>query len=103
MGHRPRLLITLGDVAGIGPEVVVKAWAPLQEICQPVVIGDVAALRQAARWADQALEVLAIARIEDAQPSPRQVPCLQATVVPLGAFAWGQVSAATGKAAFDFL
>ena len=25
-GMAPRLLITLGDVAGIGPEIVAKAW-----------------------------------------------------------------------------
>jgi 4-hydroxythreonine-4-phosphate dehydrogenase len=36
----PRLLITLGDVAGIGPEVVAKAWPRLVAHCQPVVIGD---------------------------------------------------------------
>jgi 4-hydroxythreonine-4-phosphate dehydrogenase len=39
---RPRLAITLGDVAGIGPEVVVRALArdPVRSCCEPVVIGD---------------------------------------------------------------
>ncbi len=37
---KPRLLITLGDVAGIGPEVVAKAWTALHEWCEPIVIGD---------------------------------------------------------------
>src|ERR1043166_4373444 len=41
MAHRPRLLITLGDVAGIGPEIVAKAWGELQAICEPVVVGDI--------------------------------------------------------------
>lgn len=37
---KPRLLITLGDVAGIGPEIVAKAWTALHEWCDPTVIGD---------------------------------------------------------------
>jgi 4-hydroxythreonine-4-phosphate dehydrogenase len=37
---KPKLLITLGDVAGIGPEIVVKAWEALHEWCEPTVIGD---------------------------------------------------------------
>ena len=41
----PRLLITLGDVAGIGPEIVVKAWPSLVELCRPIVVGDVSWLR----------------------------------------------------------
>ncbi len=39
--------VTIGDVAGVGPEVVRKALASRQvrRICQPVVIGDPRALR----------------------------------------------------------
>jgi 4-hydroxythreonine-4-phosphate dehydrogenase len=36
---KPRILITLGDVAGIGPEIVDKAWEKISEMCEPVVIG----------------------------------------------------------------
>src|SRR5215475_5756761 len=43
----PLLLITLGDVAGIGPEIVARAWPELLPLCRPVVVGDVQALRGA--------------------------------------------------------
>ena len=46
---RPLLLITLGDVAGIGPEVVARAWPKLFEAARPVVVGDPASLRAAIR------------------------------------------------------
>ena len=36
----PRLLITLGDVAGIGPEIVARAWPQLVRMARPVVVGD---------------------------------------------------------------
>lgn len=44
----PRLALTLGDVAGIGPEITAKALLgheDLREKCIPVVIGDEAAMR----------------------------------------------------------
>ena len=37
---RPRLAITLGDVAGVGPEIVARCWnESLLSICEPVVVG----------------------------------------------------------------
>lgn len=48
----PILAITLGDVAGIGPEIVAKALVghpALRRVCVPVVVGDVGALRRGAR------------------------------------------------------
>ncbi len=47
----PAIAVTMGDPAGIGPEVVVKALADegLRAACRLVVFGDDAALREAAR------------------------------------------------------
>ncbi|MBM4042989.1 MAG: hypothetical protein FJ290_31250, partial [Planctomycetes bacterium] len=47
----PAIAVTMGDPAGIGPEVVVKVLADegLCAACRPVVFGDDAALREAAR------------------------------------------------------
>jgi len=48
---RPRLAITLGDVAGIGPEIVVRALAQPDVLtwCRPVVVGHPELLRRTAR------------------------------------------------------
>jgi len=55
-GHRPlaRIGITMGDPAGIGPEVVLKAVAEpeIREICAPVIIGDAQLLAHNARTLD---------------------------------------------------
>ena len=37
---KPKLLITMGDCAGIGPEIIAAAWPQLRKHCHPVVIGD---------------------------------------------------------------
>ena len=48
---KPILAITMGDPAGIGPEIVVKALASprLWKICRPVVIGRLPVMEAAAR------------------------------------------------------
>src|SRR5512134_3541724 len=48
----PLLAITMGDPAGIGPEVVLKALrhADVFERCRPLVLGDRRILERAAAW-----------------------------------------------------
>jgi 4-hydroxythreonine-4-phosphate dehydrogenase len=82
----PRLAITIGDPAGIGPEVALKAAAdPLVlRCCVPVLVGSRALLRRIARTVKLALP----AEILD----PPDVHLDAAAVVP------GQLSAACGAA-----
>ena len=49
---RHYLALTMGDAAGIGPEIIIKALAEqrLYERCIPVVIGDRAPLEDAIRF-----------------------------------------------------
>ena len=51
---RPRIGITMGDPAGIGPEVVLKAVAEdeVRAVCQPIIIGDAQLLAHNARTLD---------------------------------------------------
>src|SRR5262245_6613243 len=99
----PRLLITLGDVAGIGPEVVVKAWPELLRLCRPVVVGDAGWLTRTLEQVGRAARVVTVARPEEAVSGPDIIPCLPGSDEKLEAVTPGQVSAAAGKAAYDFL
>lgn len=74
----PKLLVTLGDVAGIGPEVVAKAWPKILNHCQPVVIGTPRFL-------------------------PAEVPCINPSAADLSRVKLGEVSAEAGRAAYDWL
>lgn len=100
------LAITQGDPAGIGPEIVAKAFrdAPA-DMHGCFVVGDVATLRRAA----QAIVRPGVPRVPVAQIAepadvldvpPRCVPVLQLPGIP-GPQPWGQVSAAAGRAAAD--
>lgn len=103
MNLRPRLLFTMGDAAGIGPEVIVKAWPELQDICEPIVVGDIGWMRQATRFGDRPLEIAPIDRTDAARPSSNCVPCLQGTKQNLRNVQSGIISTAGGHAAYDFL
>src|SRR2546423_1359439 len=50
----PRIGITMGDPAGIGPEVVLKAVAEerVRRVCVPVIVGDAQLLAHTARTLD---------------------------------------------------
>ncbi len=100
------LLITMGDPAGIGPEIIARAFreAPA-DLTGCVVAGDVASLRRASRLVSGApastLPVLQLAGMTGwADVPPLCIPVLQACELPEPA-AYGQVSAAAGKAAAD--
>jgi 4-hydroxythreonine-4-phosphate dehydrogenase len=103
MKQPPRLLLTMGDVAGIGPEVIARSWPALVAFCRPVVVGDPAWLRRAFRLVRSPAEVRPVREPTEAEPSAGLVPCLQATSVDLSKVEPAKVSAAAGRAAYDWL
>jgi 4-hydroxythreonine-4-phosphate dehydrogenase len=102
---RSRLFaITMGDPAGIGPEIVARVFRDqpaLTEGC--FVVGDVASLRRGAAVIRAEGDVdLPVASISspDAGLPPRCVPVLQVGALETPVV-WGQVSASAGRAAAD--
>lgn len=100
---KPRLLLTMGDVAGIGPEIIVRAWPELLAFCRPVVVGAPAWLARAAELVGRRLQLVPVASPPEAEPQPECVPCLVCDTADLQGVQWGRVSAAAGRAAYDFL
>src|SRR5579884_863208 len=99
---RPRLLVTMGDVAGVGPEIIARGWAELNAVCRPVVVGDPGWLRWAVELTGAPLRVRAVRRPDEAEPEPDLALCVPATDQDLTAVEPGKVSAAAGRAAYDF-
>ncbi len=96
----------MGDAAGIGPELIVRAWleSPLLSIARPVVIGHVGVLKtQVRRFATQELHVKPIANLNEAEPTPGLIPCLEPSTVDLSSVLPGHVDGKAGRAAYDFL
>jgi 4-hydroxythreonine-4-phosphate dehydrogenase len=97
------LLITLGDVAGIGPEIIARAWPDLLGFCRPAVVGDPLWLRRGVELVGSPARVERIAHPAEAEPTAGRIPTLAGSDQDLSAVTSGQVSAAAGRAAYDFL
>ena len=90
--------ITIGDPAGIGPEIVCRAVAEMSaaERAQTLVIGDRDVLRRAAELAGVAFDL----RDGDDADATHGAVAVDHVPVPDGPLADGQVSAAAGESAF---
>lgn len=91
------LAITLGDPAGIGPEIVAKLFAAGISV-PALVVGDSAALRRGVDLIGAPLDVVPVAFGADLPTSGRAIPVV-ATSHDGGAVPWGQVDARCGHAA----
>jgi 4-hydroxythreonine-4-phosphate dehydrogenase len=100
------LAITMGDGAGIGPEIIVKAFRDSPELTHSCfAVGDLASMRRAAQAIRGTHDTdFPIAVIESADEAlvmpPRCLPLLRVTQLPQPV-PWGEVSALAGKAAAD--
>jgi len=103
--NRPVLGITMGDPAGVGPEIAAKALADreVRENARPLVIGDARVMDAAARVAQVTLAVRAIARPGDAAFAGDRIEVLDLANADPAAFALGRVSAICGRAAYEYI
>ncbi len=69
MKQRMKIAITMGDPAGVGSEIIVKALSHVEiyKKCIPVVVGDRAALEDALEFCDLPLELIEIMEPEAAE------------------------------------
>jgi len=98
--------ITIGDPAGIGPEIIAKAYADAPDLTRGAfVVGDLACLRRGAQAAAGGQPPLPVALVESiadvAGVPPRCIPLLQVGAPFTDLPAVGQVSAAAGRLAAD--
>ena len=100
---KPIIGITMGDAAGIGPEIIVKTLAKPQiyETCRPLVIGDAKTIN--AESMEQSLKVNAVDNIEGCLFSHGTIDVLKVRGIDLTGIMQGQVSPKAGKAAVEFL
>lgn len=100
------IAITQGDSAGIGPEIIAKAFRDASDVLRGCfVAGDMASLRRAAQLCVRpglpGVPVTQIGAPADAlEAPPRCIPVLQLPGLP-GPQPWGRVAAAAGRAAAD--
>jgi 4-hydroxythreonine-4-phosphate dehydrogenase len=100
---RPLIALTMGDPAGIGPDIIVGAWAEtvLHEWCRPLVIGHPEIFRRAVRLWKTGLKVVEIDSADQAAPAPHVIPCIRCGSDDMLRVRPGTVDARAGQGAYE--
>src|SRR5918995_128804 len=101
---QPIIAITMGDAAGVGPEIIMKALAhrEVYERCKPLIIGDANRLRQAGGIVGSTCIVQPVANPKEAIFEHGTVDCVDLGLIPED-LPWGKLSPIAGDAAFRYI
>jgi 4-hydroxythreonine-4-phosphate dehydrogenase len=104
-GHPPLLGITMGDPAGVGPEISAKALAlpDVASSCRAVVIGDRSVMEATLTMLRSPLALHAVAKPSECRFERGTLECLDLANVEAATLPRGQVSAGAGRAAYAYI
>ncbi|UDM08595.1 4-hydroxythreonine-4-phosphate dehydrogenase PdxA [Halomonas sp. NyZ770] len=104
MSYLPVVGITMGDAAGVGPEIIMKALAhdSVYRTCRPLVIGDANRLKKAGQIVESKLDLNIIDDVRAAAFVSGTVDCIDLGLIPKD-LPFGQVSPVAGDAAYQFV
>lgn len=102
---KPFIGIPMGDPAGIGPEIVVKALRKneIYDVCNPVVIGDADIIKKAAGICGINQSINVIASSSQGIYNPDTVNIIDLSNIDTEIFRYGTVQAQNGQAAYDYI
>jgi 4-phospho-D-threonate 3-dehydrogenase / 4-phospho-D-erythronate 3-dehydrogenase len=104
MTTNPYIAVTMGDGAGIGPEVVVRALLDpeVAGAMHCVVVGDAARLRTAAGLVGLDPEIVAVDSVADARFTANRINVIDLGLLPED-LPFGKLSAVAGDAAYHYI
>jgi 4-hydroxythreonine-4-phosphate dehydrogenase len=106
MAHRPPVLgITMGDPAGVGPEITAKALArpDVTASCKAVLIGDRSVMAATLDMLRSPLALHAVTRVADCAFAAGTLECLDLAKVDAATLLKGAVSPEAGRAAYAYI
>lgn len=103
--ERMRLAITMGEPAGIGPEVTAKALAraSVYEKSRPIVIGDRAALEDAVRFCNLPLRIREIDSPEHSEGRFGEIDLINLDMLKKGDWEYKKNSAVGGRVSYQYI
>jgi 4-hydroxythreonine-4-phosphate dehydrogenase len=101
VADRPRIAITMGDAAGIGPEITVKCLAQptVYEFCKPLVLGDARIIDQAVALTNSRVKVSPVRSISEAAFISGKIDVLDYHNIDVEHLRMGVVDPSNGEAA----
>ncbi len=105
MTHLPLIATMIGDPAGIGPEVAVKALASgeLAGLCEPLLIGDTGVVRRAAALSGVNLPIERLDSVSQLVRGSQAIRVLDPGGFEVAGCPFGQASATSGHAVLDWI
>ena len=102
---RPVLGVTMGDPAGVGPEIIARACAEpaVAETSRPVVVGAATTMGEALGLVGSPLTLHAVARVHDCRWAPGTLEVLDLGNVDMRTLPRAAVSAEAGRAAYAYI
>ena len=102
---KPVTAITMGDPAGIGPEIVVGTMLAeeIHECCRPFVIGSKAIMEKAAKVLGKELKYNLITEPSEARYEFGTVDILETGDYDTDSIEWGKEQALAGQMAIDWI
>ena len=103
--NQPVLGVTMGDPAGVGPEIIARAGADasVRKICRPVVLGAAVTMREALALVGSPLTLHTVQHIADCRWVDGTLEVLDFANVDMATLPRCEVSAAAGRAGYEFL
>lgn len=104
--ERPIIAIPMGDPAGVGPEIAIKAAAKPEIVgkARCVIVGDIRVLEQAAAFPNMpAVNLKSITMPEEGDYCPGCINVIDLHNLSPDKFSMGQVSAECGRAAYEYI
>jgi 4-hydroxythreonine-4-phosphate dehydrogenase len=105
MLEKPIIAITMGDPAGIGPEIIAKVHSTgkLAALCRPVVVGSAAVMEKIIAGLGLSLAVRRLAAPAEARPDQGTIDILDLANVDPAKHLWGRPNAASGRAVVEYI
>ncbi len=102
---KPIVAVTMGDPAGVGPEIAIKALpkSEIKNVCKPILIGDLGVLQTTSQQLKLKVELKVICNPKEAIGEPGVIEVIDLKNVNLSSFKIGKVSAEAGKAAIQYI
>lgn len=101
--NKPIIGITMGDPAGVGPEIAIKALADkkVYDKCRPLIIGDAKVIQSCMHHLQLKQKVNPVHEVTDANFQPGTLDVYDLDNVDPDILRPGQISAMAGHAAFE--
>ena len=103
--QRPLIGISVGDPAGIGPEVTAKALSlpELYEVCRPLAVAEVEMMKDAVKFSGLSLKINPVSSPQNGKYELGVIDVLDMKNIDVKSIKHKVVSANTGRASFEYV